>query len=89
MYWLGAEYFVTPAFSLTASGYCQDVHSTGADPWLAVLSADYFLSKRTDLYATAAYARNKGGSTLGVGGYGTTLANENQTGVVMGIRHKF
>lgn len=89
MYWFGAQYYVTPAFALTASAYYQDVHSTSADPWLAVLSADYFLSKRTDLYATAAFAHNKGGSTLGVGGYGTTLANDNQTGVVVGIRHKF
>jgi predicted porin len=89
MYWAGAQYFITPAFALTASAYYQDVHSTSADPWMAVLSADYFLSKRTDVYATAAFARNKSGSNLGVNGYGTTPVNHNQTGFVVGMRQKF
>ncbi|MCC8395553.1 porin [Paraburkholderia sp. MMS20-SJTR3] len=89
LYWAGAQYSITPAFVLTATGYYQDVHSTGADPWLAVLSADYLLSKRTDLYATAAFARNKNNSTLGVNGYGTVAPGYNQTGVVIGMRQKF
>ena len=89
LYWAGAQYFVTPAFVLTATGYYQDVHSTGADPWLAVLCADYLLSKRTDVYATAGFARNKDGSALGVNGYGTVAAGHNQTGVVIGMRQKF
>ncbi|MGF6265950.1 porin [Paraburkholderia youngii] len=89
LYWAGAQYSVTPAFLLTATGYYQDVHSTGGDPWLAVLCADYLLSKRTDLYATAAFARNKDGSALGVNGYGTVAPGYNQTGVVIGMRQKF
>ena len=89
LYWAGAQYVVTPAFVLTATGYYQDVHSTGADPWLAVLCADYLLSKRTDVYATAGFARNKDGSALGVNGYGTVAAGHNQTGVVIGMRQKF
>lgn len=89
LYWAGAQYFATPAFVLTATAYYQDVHSTSADPWLAVLCADYLLSKRTDVYATAGFARNKGGSALGVNGYGTVAAGHNQTGVVIGMRQKF
>ncbi|CAG9253844.1 porin [Paraburkholderia caribensis] len=89
LYWAGAQYFATPAFVLTATAYYQDVHSTSADPWLAVLCADYLLSKRTDVYATAGFARNKGGSALGVNGYGTVAAGYNQTGVVIGMRQKF
>lgn len=89
MYWLGAQYQITPAFQLTATGYYQDVHSTGADPWMAVLCADYFLSKRTHLYATAAYARNKDKSALGVNGYGTVAPGYNQTGFTVGMRQKF
>ena len=89
LYWAGATYQVTPAFQLTATGYYQDVHSTGADPWLAVLCADYFLSKRTDLYATFGFARNKDNSALGVNGYGTVAPGHNQTGVTVGIRQKF
>jgi predicted porin len=89
LYWLGAQYLITPAFQLTAVGYYQDVHSTGADPWLAVLNADYFLSKRTDLYASVGYAHNKDKSALGVNGYGTVAPGHNQTGVVIGLRQKF
>lgn len=89
MYWAGAQYFVTPAFELTAVAYYQDVHSTSADPWLAVLSADYFLSKRTDVYATAGFARNKDHSSLGVNGYGTVAPGYNQTGFTVGMRQKF
>lgn len=89
LYWLGAQYLITPSFQLTAAGYYHDVHSTGADPWLAVINADYFLSKRTDLYATVAYAHNKDNSALGVNGYGTVAPGHNQTGATIGLRQKF
>ncbi|KIG01416.1 porin [Caballeronia concitans] len=89
LYWLGAQYLIAPSLQLTAVGYYHDVHSTGADPWLAVVSADYFLSKRTDLYATVGYAHNKDNSALGVNGYGTVAAGHNQTGVNIGLRQKF
>lgn len=89
LYWAGAQYAVSPAFVVTATAYYQDVHSTSADPWLAVLGVDYLLSKRTDIYATAGFARNKGGSALGVNGYGTVAPDHNQTGVVIGMRQKF
>ena len=89
LYWAGATYQITPAFQLTATGYYQDVHSTSADPWLAVLCADYFLSKRTDIYGTFGFAHNKDNSALGVNGYGTVAAGHNQTGVTIGMRQKF
>jgi predicted porin len=89
MYWLGAQYFVTPAFALTATGYYQDVHATKADPWLAVLLADYFVSKRTDLYALVGYAHNKSNSNVGLIGYGNAAPGYSQTGVTIGIRQKF
>ncbi|RKE34705.1 putative porin [Paraburkholderia sp. BL23I1N1] len=89
MYWTGAQYRVTPALQLTAAAYYQDVHASSADPWMGVLNADYSLSKRTDLYATAAFARNKSGSALGVNGYGTVAAGYNQTGFTVGMRQKF
>ncbi len=89
LYWAGAQYMITPALQLTATGYYQDVHSTNADSWLAVLCADYFVSKRTDLYATAGYSHNKSGAALGVGGYGTVAPDCNQTGFMIGMRQKF
>jgi predicted porin len=89
LYWAGALYGFTPAFFVTAAAYYQDVHATNADPWMAVLSADYLLSKSTDIYATAGFARNKGGSALGVNGYGTVASGYDQTGFVVGMRKKF
>jgi predicted porin len=89
LYWAGATYNFTAAFFVTASAYYQDVHATSADPWMAVLSADYLLSKSTDIYATAGFARNKDGSALGVNGYGTVAPGYDQTGFVVGMRKKF
>jgi predicted porin len=62
------------------------------------LGADYSLSKRTDLYALAAYQHASGqqpGAAPGVsagasiGSYGIDSASANQTMVNIGIRHKF
>ncbi|MFJ2989025.1 porin [Collimonas sp. NPDC087041] len=52
------------------------------------LGTDYFLSKRTDLYAFASYLQAKNAVNPGVenGGTGGTA---NQTAVTVGIRHKF
>lgn len=89
LYWAGAIWDVTPAWSLTGAAYYQDFRNSGADPWLFIASADYAFSKRTDVYLSVAYTRNKDGSDLGTGGFGTTVAGKNQTGVLLGMRHKF
>ncbi|GGH62479.1 outer membrane porin protein [Comamonas phosphati] len=51
------------------------------------------LSKRTALYGTVAYMKNKDASTLGLAAKGVysdgVLAGTNQTGVQVGIRHAF
>ena len=52
------------------------------------LGTDYFLSKRTDLYAFASLLQAKNAANPGVDGSGTGSAN-NQTAVTVGIRHKF
>ncbi|MGY8525590.1 porin [Paracidovorax citrulli] len=89
LYWTGASYKFTPAFSLTGAAYYHDSKNSGADPWMFVVSADYSLSKRTDVYLNAGYVRNKDGSELGLSGVGTAQAGENQTGVTVGVRHRF
>ncbi|WP_082926375.1 porin [Cupriavidus sp. D384] len=89
LYWAGAKWRGSGAWTFTGATYYQDFHGTGADPWLFVLSGEYAFSKRTDVYVNVAYALNKSGSTLGVGGGDTVLAGRNQVGVVAAIRHKF
>jgi len=96
LYWAGLRYGVTPALSLTGAAYYTDVRTSDADPMMFVASADYSLSKRTDLYMNVAYARNKNGSQLGVNGFNAlsgaannVVPGQNQTGIVLGMRHKF
>ncbi|MEO6921708.1 MAG: porin [Collimonas sp.] len=52
------------------------------------LGTDYFLSKRTDLYAFASYLQAKNAANPGIENGGTGDAT-NQTAVTVGIRHKF
>ena len=89
MYWLGATYNFTPAWSVTGSAYYLDIRANNQDPWLFIVQADYALSKRTDLYFTAARALNRNGSSLALGSGGTVLAGTGQTGALIGMRHKF
>lgn len=62
------------------------------------MTGDYTLSKRTDVYASVSYARNKDKSYLGVNGYNNVSATTavynvepgaNQLGAVVGVRHRF
>ncbi|HEY8608607.1 MAG TPA: porin [Noviherbaspirillum sp.] len=90
LYWAGLAYDLSPALKLTGAVYHTDRRDSSADPTSLVLSADYSLSKRTDLYLTVAHARNKSGSNLGLNGFGSSIiAGENQTGIVAGVRHRF
>ncbi|MEQ5842390.1 porin [Paraburkholderia acidicola] len=89
----GVRYLFAPVFRLTAATYYQSnkTHNV-SNSWMGVLSADYLLSKRTDLYATVAYAaatRYANGSYTPVGVTDETAFASNQTGVTLGIRHRF
>jgi len=90
LYWLGGVYDVTPALKLTGVAYYTDRRDSNADPLSLVFSADYSLSKRTDVYATVGHVRNKSGSNFGLNGIGSSvIAGEDQTGLVVGLRHRF
>jgi predicted porin len=98
LYWLGANYKATQQVEVTGALYYQDVRNVAsaveADPAMLVLSTKYLLSKRTFLYATAGYAKAKNNQLVGltrdntadggVSGFGS-----NQTGVTLGIQHRF
>ena len=90
LYWAGLTYNATPALKLTGAAYKTNRKNSGQDPLSVVLSADYSLSKRTDAYVTLGHADNKNGSNLGLNGFGSTIiAGESQTGLVIGVRHRF
>lgn len=90
-YWGGVSY-VMKAITLTGAVYHVNVKNVAdgqdADPTMYVLRELYALSKRTDLYAAAAYVRGKNGKMVGLSrddaGFGTS-----QTGVTVGIQHRF
>lgn len=72
LYWIGANYQVTPALGLTLSYYYDDLmklvvppNQAGPqinpkNPWQISFIADYSLSKRTDVYLTTAYTKHAG-----------------------------
>jgi predicted porin len=99
-YWTGVNYQATPVIGLTGVVYYQNVKSgasaadTLADPMMYVLRAKYALSKRTDLYAVTAYAKAKNGQAVGLtrdasADGGVTGFSDRQTGVMLGVQHRF
>ncbi|WP_423194726.1 porin [Cupriavidus sp. H18C2] len=91
LYWIGVGYQLTPALSFSGAAYLLDDRRGNGNAWSAALLIDYAFSKRTDVYAQAAYVRNDDGARIGLNGPATTigLPGTNQLGAVVGIRHKF
>lgn len=92
LYWGGVNYSATPTVTLTAALYHQNIKNvpsgTDADPTMLVLQAKYALSKRTFLYATTGHVRGKNDRLVSLSrddaGFGTS-----QTGVALGVQHRF
>jgi len=92
LYWLGANYQLTPAVALTGAAYYQDVlkvpANTQADPIMYVGRVQYGLSKRTSLYLIAAHVKAKHNQLVSLSrdevGYG-----DDQSSLSVGINHKF
>jgi len=64
-----------------------------SNAWLYIVRSQYFLSKRTSLYAQASYIKNKGYASLAAtsGTSGTIHPKQggNQTALGIGLRHNF
>ena len=94
-YWTGVNWQATPAVGLTAALYFQDQRNlaTDGDPKMLVLRAKYALSKRTDLYAVTAHARAKNDRPVNLmrdnSPQGVTGFSDSQTGVMVGVQHRF
>lgn len=103
-YWAGVNYQATAALGLSLAYYYADFKrlslastapaSNPANPWQVSFLADYSLSKRTDVYVSAAYSRNAGlnfdsSQTLFLYGYPRTAGQKGMVGVTTGIRHIF
>lgn len=88
-----ASYMVTPALQLgVAYSYTKgNVDETGQSPHYqeADASVDYFLSKSTDVYASATYMRAGGGAVADLAPVLAASSTANQVALRVGIRKKF
>ncbi|CAM2168085.1 membrane hypothetical protein [Paraburkholderia sacchari] len=92
LFFVGASYTVTPAFIVDGEVFriINSDHDTRA--MMGTLRTTYFLSKRSSVYAQAAYLANseKARYSVSGGGGGTTPgAGMGQTGVMVGLKHMF
>ncbi|MFJ2987716.1 porin [Collimonas sp. NPDC087041] len=91
---LGVNYAVTAPLHLLASvQYDKLTFADAGAPKGRLtqfnLGTDYFLSKRTDLYAFVSNLRANDTVNPGVYGDSTGATNDSQTSIAVGIRHKF
>lgn len=89
LYWLGAAWQASVPLTFSLGAYQERIRGTGQKTTSGVLLADYFLSKRTDVYAEVSYVSNASGLNLGVRALGDVTTGSNQTGAVVGIKHAF
>ena len=90
LYWGGLTYHVSAPLFVSASVYHTQFRNPHGGPTMGALLVDYFLSKRTELYAEGAYVNNRSYSNVGIRGTGVDItAGADQTGVTVGIRHTF
>ena len=95
------EYLISPAFSVNAGyTYTRSSGASSATYHTVAVGTEYFLSKRTTLYAISAYSHARGttfnsnGNSLvaaggTVGDLESSSSTPNQVAVILGITHKF
>jgi predicted porin len=92
LYFLGASYSVTPAFTVDAEVLKLDMKSSANDATLFAVRGVYNFSKRTSGYVTVGHIANDGALNLSVsaGAPGSNPAPGGaQTGIMVGARHFF
>lgn len=87
-YDVGTIYTLSPAWVLAAGVEYQQRNQGTGNAQQVILSADYFLSKRTDVYVAAAYLNDKGYNATAVLA-GPKAVGSSQTVLRTGIRHTF
>ena len=88
----GASYAITPAFSVDGEVFLLRYHNSPNKAWLYAARATYAFSRRTSVYGTAGFIDNRGNLALSVssGAVGANAApGGNQLGAMLGIKHIF
>ena len=92
LWYIGASYPITTAFSLDGEVFKLDYRNTPNKATLFAVRGVYNLSKRTAAYATAGRIDNDGALALGVSNAAAgnaPAAGNGQNGLAVGIRHSF
>jgi predicted porin len=90
----GLQYRYGPGRIKASVAYQNDHSSSNSDAMLYALGYDYFVSKRTNLYVSAAFINNRGEAqyapSLGgdPGGF-TPVPGEDARALLVGVRHQF
>lgn len=85
----GLTYLVHPALSLGAGVQYQTRNNDVGSANQLTLTADYFLSKRTDVYLVGALAHDHGFGAVVQAALGARSDTDSQTAIRVGIRTKF
>jgi predicted porin len=90
----GLQYRYGPGRIKASVAYQNDHSSSNSDAMLYALGYDYFLSRRTNLYVSAAFINNRGEAQYAPsiggdpGGF-TTEPGEDARALLVGMRHQF
>jgi predicted porin len=85
----GVSYQIVPYLSLAGGYQFQHRNNDLGSANQLTLSADYFISKRTDVYVVAALAHDHAFGAQAQAAYGDPSSTDLQTAVRVGMRHKF
>ncbi|MBP0638806.1 porin [Cupriavidus sp. AcVe19-6a] len=91
LYWLGALYDITPAFTVASQVYHLRYHHSDNKAWLYALRGTYSFSTRTAIYATAGFIDNGGQLAMSVSSNpgATASPGGTQLGAMVGVKHVF
>lgn len=90
MYWLGANYQISPALTLIGGAYRANRNQGAGNGTLLTVGANYYFSKRTLLYGTIGTVLNGNNAAFSVeAGGGKPTPGSSQQGVYTGIMHWF
>ncbi|WP_427307000.1 porin [Cupriavidus sp. H39] len=89
LWYVGAAYDITPAFTLAGQVYTLRYRHSSNRAMLYAVRGSYAFSKRTSVYATAGYLDNNGQLAVAIDGSATPPRGASQLGAMVGIKHVF
>lgn len=87
-YWLGANYKITPNLVLIPAAYHVELNQNSGGASLFMLGANYYLSKRTIVFASVGSLKNSALTSFAVE-VGTSAVGVNQSAFYSGVSYSF